>query len=1161
MLRIRNNAVRLSRAVSVQVEMLERRVLLTRTLDSGLDAAGLLYQPAAAAVAAPQSNNGHNKTVAGTPADSPSTDPFTEPVSAMEARDPSPPGSDGMEELPEGGEDDEAVDDRRALPRGQNRDATFAGSILSDGTTPDAPQTISSSFATLNLSNSGFIPPDTMGAVGPDHFVEVINGAVAVYTKTGTRLSLVSLDSFFNVTIGGETYPRGGGFDPRVLYDRRSGRFFATAMEFGTGDANGIVLAVSRTSDPTGVWDKYFLNVGVASAFTDYATLGVDDNGVYLGMTIFPDGGGGHAKIVATAKASLLSDTPSLSTVFGFDNITDMYSSPQPATNFDAVAPSGRAWFVSSSTTVFGNVNYRKLTWSDGTPSLSSSSSAVSTPGYGGNVNFTTSGSSTPIDAADDRLMMAVIRNNQLWTSRTIGVNSAGTNTAPINRDAAEWIELDVSSATASRIQSGRVFDSGASPRNYIYPSVMVNGQGHMAMGFSGGKAGEFMGFYTTGRLASDPLGTTEAITQIKAGTASYTQLDGSHRNRWGDYSYTSLDPNDDMSLWSIGEYTAGTNLWGTWTARLLAPAPALNDPSASGAQGQSGLVVNLTGAYLYDPGAGFASRLNVSFTGGATNGITVTNIVYNSPTSATVTLDIAAGASIGSRDILLTNPDGQSVTVTGGFTVNAGAATGGIAGQTYEDRNGNGTFDAGDVARNDITVFLDSDNSGTLNGDEPSVLTVGSGNYSFSALPAGTYHVRELVPSGFVATVPAGGAVDVVVADTVVTQNFGNFRIVFTGSAANDLYTVDRPATDTTRIEIVEALSGITYSAPASLIPSLTFDTGGGDDILNVITTRGAMPAGGITFTAGTQDTSAGDTLNITTTTGAETVAFNSASAELDGSTVNFTGVETRTFDGLGGLDDLSINAGSLLLRASQDLQSLLIADGAGATLAAGGDKVLATSAITITGSGQLDLTNNKLIFHSSGADRLDDAADVTALIKSGFNGAGTPWTGPGITSSLGGNGSSDSHALGVVLNDLAAAGGGGSGTLMSSFGGQTVGVNDILVRYTYFGDADLDGAVTTNDYFQIDNGFLDSRSGWINGDFDYDGSVTTNDYFVIDNAFLNQDTAAPTRVSPEPLGTAMPGENGLFAFAPAPVRAPRVAADHADKADDFSLVADLFD
>ena len=65
---------------------------------------------------------------------------------------------------------------------------------------------------------------------------------------------------------------------------------------------------------------------------------------------------------------------------------------------------------------------------------------------------------------------------------------------------------------------------------------------------------------------------------------------------------------------------------------------------------------------------------------------------------------------------------------------------------------------------------------------------------------------------------------------------------------------------------------------------------------------------------------------------------------------------------------------------------------------------------------------------------------------------------------------------------------------------------MNDVLLKYTWFGDADLNGQVNSSDYFQIDTGFLGTRSGWINGDFDYDGTIGSNDYFLIDSAFLAQ-------------------------------------------------------
>ncbi len=123
-----------------------------------------------------------------------------------------------------------------------------------------------------------------------------------VYSRAGTRLSVVTLDSFFTFSSGGTTYPRGGTTDPRILFDLRSGRWFATCLELGTNQVdNNMLLAVSRTSDPTGTWDKYPVKVGMRTSggisyFTDFDTLGIDDNGVYFGMHIFPSSGSDYAR-------------------------------------------------------------------------------------------------------------------------------------------------------------------------------------------------------------------------------------------------------------------------------------------------------------------------------------------------------------------------------------------------------------------------------------------------------------------------------------------------------------------------------------------------------------------------------------------------------------------------------------------------------------------------------------------------------------------------------------------------------------------------------------------------------------------------------------------------------------------------------------------------
>jgi hypothetical protein len=63
-----------------------------------------------------------------------------------------------------------------------------------------------------------------------------------------------------------------------------------------------------------------------------------------------------------------------------------------------------------------------------------------------------------------------------------------------------------------------------------------------------------------------------------------------------------------------------------------------------------------------------------------------------------------------------------------------------------------------------------------------------------------------------------------------------------------------------------------------------------------------------------------------------------------------------------------------------------------------------------------------------------------------------------------------------------------------------------DLLIKYTYFGDADLSGTVTAADYLLIDNGFNNGGVGWHNGDFNYDGVINGDDYTLIDNAYNSQ-------------------------------------------------------
>ena len=541
--------------------------------------------------------------------------------------------------------------------------------VAGKGVRPLSPQDAGIGFAGVDMRKSATAPPDTVGAMGPAHYLQMVNCLASVYDRTGVQQgSSVSLADFFAADGG---YPHNGIGNPRVIYDRPTSRFFAAALEFGDpyGANNQIILAVSRTADPTGVWDRYVIPVGVKTALSDYPTLGVDAEGVYFGITIVGSAST-YTRIAATPKAPLVAASPSLGTVWVSADITDMYGTPMPAVNLDAAPVGGRTWFAGSSTATYGNFTLRHLTWSGGSPTLSGVTT-VTTPAYGAAAQqFAPAlGSTHAIYAGNDRIQSATLRGDRLWACRSVSLNANG-GADHSDRLGVEWVSVSVQTATPVLAQNGRVYDAGVTnPRSYYCPSVMVTGQGHAALAFSGSSAAEYVGVYTCGRLAGDPPGSMQGVAQVVPGLAAYDVLLGA-TNRWGHYGGIALDPNDDMTVWSTQEFASETNLWGTWITSLRAPAPALTSPGGSAQQNSTGVTLDVTGTGFFDPGPGFASRPTAQLTGGAVNGISNVAVTVLSATSARITFDISDPATPGPRDVVFINPDGRSATAAAGFTV-----------------------------------------------------------------------------------------------------------------------------------------------------------------------------------------------------------------------------------------------------------------------------------------------------------------------------------------------------------------------------------------------------------------------------------------------------------------------------------------------------------
>ncbi len=385
-------------------------------------------------------------------------------------------------------------------------------------------------------------PPDTDGAIGPNHYVETVNRNFAVYDKyTGAELT--------NILLG--TFLPGSNGDPRVLFDHHSGRWIVLVTDFNATAT--IFLAVSTSSNPMGGWFKTsFVTAQGSDAgrWPDYPTLGVDANGIYTAAYMVPGG----MTIFAIDKAPLIAPSPYLGTITAFRNLP-WEGAIQPAHTYGN--PGGEylvSWFNSTS------LRIRRINPPLTAPSLTEVGT-VTVPAFSAAADAPALGSSTPLDTVDERLMMAVYRAGSLWTTHTINVSG---------RAGCRWYQINTTNLTLT--QSGNVADSLLW---YYFPSIMVNEVGDAVMGFTGSHAGQYAACYYTGRKYSDPAGEMAAPVQYKEGTGPQNNIDGYGRNRWGDYSYTTLDPSDQMTFWTIQEYGHGNNIWGTYVATLVVTPPA----------------------------------------------------------------------------------------------------------------------------------------------------------------------------------------------------------------------------------------------------------------------------------------------------------------------------------------------------------------------------------------------------------------------------------------------------------------------------------------------------------------------------------------------------------------------------------------------------------
>ena len=408
----------------------------------------------------------------------------------------------------------------------------------------------------------GFEPPDVAVAAGPGFVVQLVNLAERVWaTGSGTPQLVQTRDLAVLFGSGRDRLT-----DPRLLYDAPSGRWFASIADV---DNDGVLLAVSSGSDPTGLWTVSSFG---ATGCADQPRLGIADGIVVLTADVFEDCGARGARALGSEiwtvnKAQLIagSTTPPFAT-FGptadYSSVAPVQSLSPTATEY-AVSVDDRFSRVVHLLAVDGvppePVSVRELA----TPAITllARPPAAAQPAAGGR--------RPPIATNDNRVLDSVWENGSLWFSANARCVPAGDT---IIRTCARIVEL----ATATRTVTLDT-DLGYSGAHVFYPAIRPDGDGNLVIvaGESGVKV--LPELIVVGRTPAGAF-TEPVVVAQSAGTVG--------GDRYGDYFGAARDPLDPRIVWVGGE--AGTDVpagrgWATTVAAVVVSAGGVAPPSVSG--------------------------------------------------------------------------------------------------------------------------------------------------------------------------------------------------------------------------------------------------------------------------------------------------------------------------------------------------------------------------------------------------------------------------------------------------------------------------------------------------------------------------------------------------------------------------------------------------
>jgi hypothetical protein len=655
------------------------------------------------------------------------------------------------------------------LPAPATRASSPAARSLTSGPPPPV---LASATSTPAIDEPGFTglsaggpltnlePADSSVAVGPDNVVQIVNAGIRFTNRVG-KLSVADLGLGTFFAAAGRTVS-----SPRVIYDALHGRWLAIEESWDcTPDAKALFghgyidLAVSRTTDPTGIWDVYPLKFN--DQLPDMATVGVSTDKVGLSANVYPFESRCTFGTTFTGSYLAAIDWSGLTarhgTIIG-NNLTDPGRfGVQVADQVPAI--SSALQFIDQANDGSGDVEYFMA---DGTtsamtfafnPSFDLASYGVAGPSLplGGLLPQQPGPSAITADI-DNRLTGAVWRDSKLVTVSTYPCRPTGDDA---DRLCVRVTELNTSIVDAltppGLVQDFLLNDLG---RDTYVGGVGLSGNGtlHVVFNRSSAIAGDFGSSYDVAQLPTDPPNSTGAPSLIQPGQDIY------HGTEWGDYTSLAQDPQVPDAVWQADEFVNVAHQWSTYVDQLgrttgttyvpIVPVRILDSRFGTGLSGLSGKFVASVARTFSVAGLGSIPAAAVAVTGN----VTVTR--QNAAGYVAVTPTAQANPPSSTLNFPLTGDRANNVTVP--------LSSAGTLSMTFKAGAGRTT----DLVFDVTGYFLPDDSAATYHPVTPTRLLdsrFGTGQ------PGGT-------PAKFLAGVPqtftVGGGLTIPVAATAITGN-----------------------------------------------------------------------------------------------------------------------------------------------------------------------------------------------------------------------------------------------------------------------------------------------------------------------------------------------------------------------------------------------------